>query len=223
MKIYRFHPCGDQHPSWSSLAACAWPHATVDGDGPYAAASCGARVITLYATEGQAQVRKSDYDRDSCRPRCHHHHHVIDLTSARDNGKPPNSTTAPTRRAMRRASPQPATPTCGRPRTNGNPCRQPAGCGTDTPGTGPCHLHGGSITERLAAKERLVDQALAFAQLVEGSHGVQNALDRLMGSIPGGSADDDGVAPVLEVDDSTSGSLGFLAAQVLRRLGGEAS
>lgn len=190
VKIYRYHRCDDQHVGWPALAACIWPHATVNGNGPFGSASCGARVITLYADVDQAQTHVHDYDRNDCRPRCHQHHHVVDLTIAPQNAKPPNpARPVPVRPATAVPTPpRPDVPTCGGLRTNGELCRRPRGWGADTPGVGPCRDHGGSITERLARKERAVGQALAYARLLEGSQanrplGVGGLVPGLLGSV----------------------------------------
>ncbi|MFE2684039.1 hypothetical protein [Streptomyces mirabilis] len=169
MKVYKFHPCADRHTSWPSLAACIWSHATVDGDGPFAAASCGARAITLYADPGQAQARKRGYDRDGCRPKCHRHHNVIAIAPAAQTSKPPKPVATVTPCATTPAVPplpKPVQPICGRPRANGQRCHRPAGWGAD-PGQPWCRDHGGSTVERRAEKERLVEQALTFARLSE--------------------------------------------------------
>lgn len=227
MKVYRFHPCGHPHPSWPALAACIWPHATVTGDGPYAAASCGARAITLYPDAEAAQARTRGYDRDGCRPRCHRHHHVIDVASARPHARPPKATTGViTCRATTPAA-APTRPICGRPRTNGEPCRRPPGWGADTPGTGPCRDHGGSISARLAAKEHLVQQALTFAQLAEKARTAPLTAAELRQAeacardVLTAHRARRGSAPVLEVAALGLRSLGLLASASTP--GGEAS
>jgi hypothetical protein len=73
-------------------------------------------------------------------------------------------------RAAREASraqpvPKGERPRCGRPRADGHPCRQRAGWGADTPGVGPCRLHGGSTVRRRAEAERLAEQALTVVRL----------------------------------------------------------
>lgn len=183
MKIYRFHRCEDQHPAWADLAACIWSHAAIDGDGRYGAVACGAHTVTLYATIDQAQAHTHGYDRDGCRPGCYGRHTVADLGHARDNARPPKCTRTVTRLATTPVPPppKPDRPTCGRPRTNGQPCRRPAGWGAD-PGEIACRDHGGSITQRLAEKERRVDQALAFARTVPAL-GVARLDGWLLGSL----------------------------------------
>lgn len=73
-------------------------------------------------------------------------------------------------RAAREASRPPAVPKplaqrCGRPRTDGQPCRQWAGAGTDSPGSGPCAAHGGPTVQKAAEARRLVEQAETVARL----------------------------------------------------------
>ncbi|MER6351244.1 hypothetical protein ABT186_05180 [Streptomyces sp. NPDC001634] len=68
-----------------------------------------------------------------------------------------------------RASRPPALPqappqVCGRPKTDGQPCRRPAGWGAD-PGEEACRDHGGSTALQEAEAERVADQALTFARL----------------------------------------------------------
>ncbi|MET9083746.1 hypothetical protein ABZX77_17935 [Streptomyces sp. NPDC004237] len=172
-KTYRWHPCGDRHTTWLDLASCIWAHGSVAGDGPFAATSCGARDIVLYPTMEQARARKSTLDRDGCRPRCHRHHEVILIEGALHNGKPP-ATPAPA--AITPAAPRPFTGRkesgrsmgahCGRPRTDGQPCQRPSGWGADV-GEKHCRDHGGSTAARRAEEERLVEQALTLAKLVE--------------------------------------------------------
>ncbi|MFJ5155759.1 hypothetical protein ACIQCF_30145 [Streptomyces sp. NPDC088353] len=236
MKIYRRHNCSDRHTTWLDLARCIWPHATIDGDDRYGAVACGARTVTLYATPAQAQARKRGYDRDGCRPTCHQHHNVVALDP---NAEPkvPRATTRSTTQAAVPLPPRPATrpepeaPICGRPRTNGEPCRRPAGWGAD-PGEKHCRDHGGSTAVRRAEAERLVEQALAFARLSAkacttpltaeeqlqfeaAARDVLGAGEGRRGSLP--------VGPVLEVPGLVRGSLGFLVAELFRRLGGEGS
>ncbi|MFK0154620.1 hypothetical protein ACIQVK_21415 [Streptomyces sp. NPDC090493] len=172
-KQYRWHPCVERHTTWLDLACCIWPRGSVAGDGPFAATSCGARDIVLYPTVEQARARKRSLDRDGCRPRCHRHHEVILIEGALHNGKPP-ATPAPA--AITPAAPRPSTgrkesgrsmgARCGRPRTDGQPCGRPAGWGADA-GEEWCRDHGGSTAARKAEEERLVAQALVFAELVE--------------------------------------------------------
>lgn len=245
MKIYRKHNCADRHTSWPSLAACIWPRATITGDGPFASTTCGARVVTLYEAQRQAEARKASLDCDSCRPGCHQHHYVVTIAHVHENTKPPKPASAATRRATTPAAPPPPKPEksiCGRPRTNGQPCHRPSGWGAD-PGERHCRDHGGSITERTAEKERLVEQALVFVRLAEKARGTlltpeeqqqaeaaardvlgartgrrgasEAAVSALAGWPPG--------SPCLEVPDLAWRPLGFLFAELLRRPAGEVS
>ncbi|MEV7387197.1 hypothetical protein [Streptomyces sp. NPDC091215] len=166
MKIYRWHPCAERHTSWLDLGHCLWAHGTVTGDGPYAAADCGCHDVILYPTIDQARARKRDLDRDGCRPKCYRRHLVILIEGALGNGKPPAGVTR-TAVPPSKGSPEDDKSMgsrCGRPRTNGQPCHRPAGWGAD-PGEQHCRDHGGSVTARLAEKERLVEAAVTFARL----------------------------------------------------------
>lgn len=55
-------------------------------------------------------------------------------------------------------------PRCGRPRADGQPCRQYAGHGADDP-AGPCRAHGGTTLKREAEAEALVGKALRWVEL----------------------------------------------------------
>ncbi|MFJ8349734.1 hypothetical protein ACIQ9J_25900 [Streptomyces sp. NPDC094153] len=237
MKIYRRHNCSDRHTTWLDLARCIWPHATIDGDGRYGAAACGARTVALYASPEQARARKRGYDRDGCRPTCHQHHNVVALDPDAEP-KTPRAATHSTTQAAVPPPPRPATlgrpeaeaPICGQPRTNGEPCRRPAGWGAD-PGEKHCRDHGGSTAARRAEAERLVEQALVFARLSEkacttpltaeeqlqfeaAARDVLGAGKVRRGSLPRG--------PVLEVPGLVHGSLRLPVAELSQRLGGEA-
>lgn len=63
------------------------------------------------------------------------------------------------------AAPKTARARCGRPRADGQACRQWAGWGSDTPGVGPCRQHGGSTAKRRAEGARLAEQARTFVRL----------------------------------------------------------
>ena len=243
-KIYRWHPCKERHTSWLDLGRCLWAHGTVAGDGPYAAASCGCRDVVLYPTIDQAWARKRDLDRDGCRPRCYQRHDVILISGATANSRPSagvtsRATTPAASPSISRIGDQWKGPRCGRPRTNGDPCRRPAGWGAD-PGERFCRDHGGSVAARHAEKERLVDVALVFAQLtekarttaltVEEREQAEAAARELVGarvgcrgySLPSLLAGLLG-PPVFEVSGSPARWLGLLIAELSRRSGGEAS
>lgn len=75
-------------------------------------------------------------------------------------------------KAARQAAKTPAAPKaqpgrCGQPRTDGEPCEQAAGWGTDTPGAGPCRRHGGTTAKKAAAKRRAEKQAATVARLYQ--------------------------------------------------------
>ncbi|MHA6761817.1 hypothetical protein [Streptacidiphilus sp. PAMC 29251] len=54
---------------------------------------------------------------------------------------------------------------CGRPGKRDVPCRQTAGWGTDTPGTGPCYWHGGSTVELDKTEQRVIEQIRVVREL----------------------------------------------------------
>ncbi|MFD9651734.1 hypothetical protein [Streptomyces mirabilis] len=210
MKVYRYHPCADRHTSWPSLAACIWPHAAVDGDGQYSAVTCGALAVTLFASLGQARARTYSHDRDGCRPGCYRRHSVIAL----DPDAAPQAAPRPTPLAASPAAPE--APVCGKPRTNGQPCRRPAGWGAD-PGEKQCRDHGGSTSARLAEKERQVDQALAFAQFAQKARTCELTADeeRQLEAAARSVFKGRGravTAPVVEVPGLSAWWLGFLGS-----------
>lgn len=235
MKLYRWHPCGDRHTTWLDLGRCIWAHGNVTGDGPYAAASCGGRDVVLYPTVEQARARKRSLDRDGCRPRCYRRHYVILIEGALDNGKPPAAgrATTPAAPPPTKPKPKPVGPVCGQPRTNGQPCGRRAGWGAD-PGEKHCRDHGGSVTKRLAEKERAVEEALAFAKGLEAGRTRLLDGDAIAEAVLEGRQDCAGSSaeplagwpfcrPVPEVAGLPGRSLGLLVALLLyRRLDGEA-
>ncbi|MER6351242.1 hypothetical protein ABT186_05170 [Streptomyces sp. NPDC001634] len=79
VKTYRRHNCSSSHGSWPDLAACVWPMARIDGDGPFAALACRAQAVTLYPVLDQAQGRRRAHDRDGCGPDCRRAHQLIAL------------------------------------------------------------------------------------------------------------------------------------------------
>lgn len=240
MKAYTRHNCQSRHTTWPDLAACVWPHARIVGDGQYAAVSCGAHVVTLFATASQARARKYDFDRDGCRDRCYQRHKVVALDPNAQPTEPRKPTSPVTRLATTLAAPpppKPERPICGQPRTNGEPCRRPQGWGAD-PGQEHCRDHGGSTVQRQAEAERLVEQALVFARLAEKARtepltveeqarAETAARDVLMarqgrrGSSPKGLSGWPFRSPFPEVSGLAHQSLGLLVAEVVRRLGGE--
>lgn len=58
-----------------------------------------------------------------------------------------------------------STALCGQPRRDGQPCRQIAGLGTDTPGVGPCRDHGGSTAQQDAARRALDEHLRTYSRL----------------------------------------------------------
>jgi hypothetical protein len=239
MKHYRWHPCEDRHTTWQDLGRCIWAHGHVTGDGPYATATCGARVVVLYATVDQARARKRSLDREGCRAKCYRRHYVILIEGALHNGK---SSAPVTRLATTPAAPSPEQPICGRPRTNGEPCHRPPGWGAD-PGEKHCVDHGGSVTARTAEKERLADQALVFARLAERARTTpltaeeqqqaEAAVRDVLGARGGRRGSSEAALavlagwplrlPALEVSGLEPRSLGLLIAELLRGSAGVVS
>ncbi len=57
-------------------------------------------------------------------------------------------------------TPPPTDDTCGARNRAGNPCRRPAGWGTDHPGAGRCKLHGGNTPNGRKQGQRLLAEQL---------------------------------------------------------------
>lgn len=79
-------------------------------------------------------------------------------------------------------------PRCGHPRADGLPCRQRAGWGADTPGVGPCRLHGGSTVRRRAEAERLAEQALAVVRLAGKARSAPSTAREQLQAVAAGAA-----------------------------------
>lgn len=88
MKTYRRHNCGHRHHTWTGLAHCIWPAASITGDGPYATLThCGDTThITLTASLDQARATKRTADTHGCGTTCTRRHHLVALDQARQAG-----------------------------------------------------------------------------------------------------------------------------------------
>ena len=99
--------------------------------------------------QAKAQARKK------ARPRVTNGKDAGNPMTVRESAEPHDSSE---REYVRGPYNPPSTPTCGaRARQSGQPCKRPAGWGTDHPGSGRCKLHGGltpAPTGRYASVER---------------------------------------------------------------------